>query len=120
MQRNEPLRSRIYFFIIFYHIVNILKPFSNANSNLLKVKNGNLDIVTTTNYVGEYQGTIGIAAIISAFNLSDKTILTVICRGGTLVTDGSVMPKYLANDNGCVFSGPVSGTYRMEFCVFYK
>lgn len=93
---------------------------TNINSNLLKVKNGNLDIVTTTNYVGEYQGTIGIAAIISAFNLSDKTILTVICRGGTLVTDGSVMPKYLANDNGCVFSGPVSGTYRMEFCVFYK
>ncbi len=93
---------------------------ATTNSNLVKVQSGYMDIVTSTNFAGEYQGSVTIASIVAALSLSDKTILTVICRGGNLTTDGAIIPKHVTNGTLCSFSGAASGTYRMQFSVFYK
>lgn len=99
---------------------NVNSNLNNVNSNIVKSYNNYLDISTTTNYVNEYQGGIPISNIISAFGLSDKTILAVICRGGNLITDGVVIPKHITHNSAVTFSGTVPGVYRMQFTVIYK
>lgn len=99
---------------------NLTAGLNALNSNLVKIQSGYVDIATTTNFAGEYQGNATIASIVSALNLSDKTILTVICRGGNLTTDGAIIPKHVTNGTLCSFSGAASGTYRIQFSVFYK
>lgn len=88
-------------------------------TNFIKIKGGYADILTIGNYNGEYQGTITVSQIITSFGLTDKIIITVICKGGNYKTDGAIFPKHGSDGSTVGFSGPVSGTYRMYFEVFY-
>ncbi|GLB28129.1 hypothetical protein LAD12857_00520 [Lacrimispora amygdalina] len=91
-----------------------------TESGSVKIKSGYINIATTASYGNEYQGSMSIPSIISAFSLTDKTVLTVICRGGNLISDGAIVPKHGSDGSIFTLSGAVSGTYRMHFDILYK
>ena len=83
-------------------------------------KSGYVDVETTDNYVGEYQGSVTTNEILSKLELFDVNLIIVICRGGNKTNDGAVMPKFAYDGSTFGLSAPFAGTYRMYFTVLYR